>query len=218
MVEYLKQFDTVLTILLGWLLGLLTPGIAERIRRPYRRRDLMVAVIDELIGLQYTMATFAYSIRTRYSDVSDAFLDQMLPIVEGHSGPDRSEDFIRALKGLRSLPQVQRAAMHQNMRVPDMGITLQQYDIPLFATQIADLAICKVDFQRAVLHIRFHLSLFNRLVPYVQSLFEKTYDNPTPENRARLIANQERTYRDAGKRAEFIVQAIRDLRERYASK
>ena len=64
MPEYLKQIETILTILLGWLLGLLTPGIAERIRRPYRRRDLMWAVVDEMLGIQHTMA-----VKWRYSPI-----------------------------------------------------------------------------------------------------------------------------------------------------
>lgn len=42
--EFLKQFDAVFggfnRILLGFLLGVLGPGVVERIRRPYRRRDL----------------------------------------------------------------------------------------------------------------------------------------------------------------------------------
>jgi hypothetical protein len=69
-----------------------------------------------------------------------------------------------------------------------------------------------------VLHIRYHLTLFNRLVAYAESLFEKTFNNPTPGDRARLIANMEQTYRDLGRRAEFIMQAIGDLQKQYASK
>jgi hypothetical protein len=44
---------------------LLTPGLAERIRRPYRRRDLTQAIVDEMLGLQYTMAVVVYNIRER---------------------------------------------------------------------------------------------------------------------------------------------------------
>jgi hypothetical protein len=96
MVEFLRPFDTILTILLGWLLGLLTPSIAERLRRLYKRRDLVRAV-----------------------------------------------------------------------------------------------------------------------VPYKQSLFDKTFNNPSPTDR--LIANQEQGYRDAGLRAEIVMQAIGNLQKRYGS-
>lgn len=96
-------------------------------------------------------------------------------------------------------------------------MALRQYSVPLFATQIADLAICSRGFQRSVLRIRYHLDLYNQLVSYTQSLFEKTYNKPSPEDRAALIANQERGYRDAGVRAEIIVHAIGDLHKQYGS-
>jgi len=80
--EYLKQLETVLTILLGWLLGLLTPGIAERIRRPYRRRESIRAVVDEMLSLQHTMAIVAYQMRAMRAEVSDSFLDGVLPVIE----------------------------------------------------------------------------------------------------------------------------------------
>jgi hypothetical protein len=217
MIEYLKQFETIFAIFLGWLLSLLTMIISENIRRPYRRRDLVRAVVDEMLGLQYTLATVAHLVRARNAQVTDAFLDKILPIFEGYQGPDRSDDFPAGLKKLRSVPEPERAATLQAKQNLNVGMALRQYSIPLFATQIADLAICSRDFQRSVLRIRYHLDLYNQLVPYTQSLFEKTYNKPSPEDRAALIANQERGYRDAGVRAEIIVQLINDLHKSYGA-
>jgi len=210
----MSEITTILTILLGWLLGLLTPGFAERIRRPYRRRDLIEAVIDEMLGLQFTMAMVAYMVRARRADVSTDFLDEILRIAEGYHGPDRNEDLIEAIKKIRGLSEEERAALHQAKHKPEVGMALRQYSVPLFATQVADLTICSRDFQRSVLHIRYHLELFNQIVPDLKSLFEKTYNNPNPQDRAALIANQEVGYRDAGKRAEIIMRAIGDLQKK----
>jgi hypothetical protein len=213
---YLGQLDTILTILLGWLLGLLTPSIAERIRRPYRRRDLERSVVEEMLDLQHTMAVFAYQSRARRGEVTNAFLDQFLPIVEGYKGPDRNEDLVRATRSIRSLPEAQRAAADLAQRKPNVGVSLRQYALPLFASQIADLTICSAEFQRFVLKIR-HLELFNQLVPYTQSLFDKTFNKPNPEDREALIGNLEEGYRAAGKRAEHIMQAIDDLNQQFGS-
>ena len=213
----MKEFSTVLTILLGWLLGLLTPGIAERIRRPYRRRDLMQAVVDEMLGLQHTMAVVAWEVRLRSANVPNAFLDKVLPIIEGYHGPDRNGDIIDQLKNWRSLPEDQRAAFERTMRQPNVGMSLVQYAIPLFAAQIADLAICSVAFRKSVLHIRYHLDLFNQLVPYTQAILEATFNKPSAEDLKALLTNREQAYRDAGRRAEIIMQAIGELQNRYNS-
>jgi len=210
----MENFGTFLTILLGWLLGLLTPGIAERIRRSYRRRDLTQAVVDEMLGLQYTMAVAAHQIRARRAGVSGAFLDKILPIIEGYQGPYRDEELIQGLRESRSLPEATRAEVHQSMRRPNVGILLRQYAIPLFVTQMADLAICSIDFQRSVLNIRYHLDLYNQTVVHAQSLFEKTFNKPSPEDREALIANQEAAYREAAQRIDIITQAIGSLHKR----
>lgn len=163
--ESLRQLETILAILLGWLLGLLTPAIAERIRRQYKRQELMDAVIDEMLGLQHTLATVAHLVRLRNADLPDAFLDGFLPIFEGYEGPDRKEALVEVLKNIRNVPEGQRSASLRSLREPNAGMALQQYAVPLFTTQVADLAICSLDFQRSVLRIRNHLDLFNQLVP-----------------------------------------------------
>jgi hypothetical protein len=215
MPEFFKQFDTVLIILLGWLLGLLTPGIAERIRRPYRRRDLMRAVVDELLGLQHTMAAVAYRIRARRAEVTDGFLDEVLPILESYNGPDRNQKFIEGIKNIRKGSEEQRATVDKALRKPNIGMALRQYSVPLFATQVADLVICGLDFQRAVLHIRYHLDLYNQLVSDAQRYFDKTFTKLDETDRQAILTNQEDVYRDAGGRAEIIMRAVADLCRRY---
>lgn len=216
--EYFRSLETILTILLGWLLGLFTSAIAETIRRPYRRRDLMSAVVDEMIGLQYTMAAFAHAVRTRNSEVTDDFLDKIIPIIDGYMGPDRLETLAPSLRKTRSIDESQRAAVHRAMQKPNVGMSMREYAIPLFAAQLQDLVICSLEFQRAVLRIRYNLDLFNQLVPYVQSLYEMTFKGLSESDRQAVITNQEQTYRQAGARAEIIIDAIFDLNERYGSR
>ena len=211
------EFNTVLTILLGWLLGLLTPGIADRIRRPYRRRDLMRAVVDEMLGLQYIMALLAYEIRSRHARLSDAFLNEILPIFEAYNGPDRIEGMVTVIKEARLLSEEKRKAAYQAIGKPAAAMSLRQYSIPLLATQIADLSICSVELQRSVLNVRYHLDLYNQVASYTQSQYEMSFSNPGPHDRAALVTNHENGTIDAGKRAETILHAIADLRNRYGS-
>jgi hypothetical protein len=219
MAECLKQLvPPILTILIGWFLGLFTPTIAERIRRPYRRRTLMRSVIDELLQLQHTMVAVAHRVRARWAEVTDSFLDEILPIVEGYSGPDRNVHYLKGLKEARAQSENERVVAYRNMRKPNVGIQLRQYSIPLLATQIADLSICDSQFQRSVLNIRYQLDLFNQVAHYAQSMSEKTFTNPTPEDREALIQNQEEAYRDACMRAEIIIRGISDLQKRYGAR
>ena|ERR1035437_3078835 len=125
--EFLNGIGPVLLLLLGWLMGLTSPGIAERIRRGYRRRDLMRGVLDELLGLQHVLAIVAYRVRARNMAMINDFLDSIIPIVENYNRPDRVERMIEAIKNSRQLPEEQRAAIHQAMQRPNVSLSLRQY-------------------------------------------------------------------------------------------
>jgi hypothetical protein len=215
LVDYLQALETTLTIVLGWLLGLLTPMIAERIRRPYRRRDLMKSVVHEMLDLQYVMAFIAYRVRVKKGTVSNAFLDEILPIVESYDGPSADKELVNRVKTVRDVPEEQRSRAFRAVNRPDGAIGLRQYGLPLLTTQVVELVICGTEFQRAVLQIRQHLDLFNQIGLYAQSQFDKTFSAISAENREILIRNQEEAYSDAGTRGEIIMRAIGKLKKQY---
>jgi hypothetical protein len=215
MLEAIKEVEPILMLILGWLFGLLTSPIVERVRRHYRRKDLTHAVVDEMEGLQVTMAFVAYQIRVRQAQVTDDFLDMVLPIFETKR-LDPNEHIVENIKSLRMSPEAERAERHKAARKPNSGLTLRQYAVPLFTAQVSDLAICSVDFQRKVLRIRHHLDLYNQIVPQAQSQFDKTFNRPDPDDLRILKANQESAYASAGTQAEIVMSSIGDLRRKYA--
>ena len=211
---YLRAFAVPLAAILGWLLGLLAPVISERIKRPYRRRELMAAIIDEMLALRYVMAACAQQIRVRKGQLNDAFLDEIIGITAGYNGPERDEKMISSLQTLRQLSEEQRAAALRD-RAPRGGMSLRTYSLPLFTSQVSELAMCSLDFQRRVLRVLYHLDLFNQLAPDASSLFEKTFTSTTTTNRDILIANLDQAYIEAGRRAEIIISIINDLHKQY---
>ena len=211
MSDYLKQ---ILMLLFGWSMGLFSPIIVDRIHRRYRRRELMQAVVDELSGLQFIMALVAWKHRVRNAEVTDDFLDRIvLPCAESYAGPDRDQGWIETLRRSRAMPENARKALHQSMRMPNQGMFLKQYGLPLILSQLTDLAICPLHFQRAVLHIRYNLDLFNQSVPLLQSLLERTFTELSSESRAEIEENLENGYRETGDRAELLVNAIARLKQ-----
>ncbi|HZT33485.1 MAG TPA: hypothetical protein VFA33_26595 [Bryobacteraceae bacterium] len=217
MLDYVGELEPLLMLVLGWAMGLLSPTIVEKIRRRYKQRDLMNAVVDEFLGLQYTMTMVAWIHRARNAEVTDSFLDSIIPIIEQYKGPDRNEEMITAMKRSRERPEQDRIAHHKVMRKPESGLSVKQYALPLFVSQMADLSMCPIDFQRAVLNIRYHLDLYNQSIPLLQSLFDKTFASLTEENLAIIRANIEQGYKDVGQRAEIIKNAISELRMRFST-
>jgi hypothetical protein len=205
---------SILMLLPGWLLGLLSPAIAERIRRGYRVKELTASIVDELVEFQHTMAVVSWSIRARYAETSDEFIDRILPIFDAYQGGNREERFTASIKRLWALPEAARAEAQRTFHAqsPTHTINIPQYSLPLLVAQISDFSICPFPFQRAILHVRYRLDLFNQPIPYLRSLFDKTFTELSNLNVAAVKANTEMTPKSLARRAEMIVTAIDEVR------
>jgi hypothetical protein len=66
---------TIIAILLGWLLGLLSPPIIELIQRRYRRSVLRRSLFIELEGLRVSLAALIYLIASNDRAVNRELLE-----------------------------------------------------------------------------------------------------------------------------------------------
>jgi hypothetical protein len=63
-------------LLLGWLLGLLSPRIIDAIKAKYARRELASAIHSEAEDLQYRVAITSFLLVQRYGVVSRDYLNR----------------------------------------------------------------------------------------------------------------------------------------------
>ena len=208
MISLLSDFTMVLLVLLGWLLGLLTAPIVERIRQHYRRRDVMSAITDELLGLRHTMATASWRFHARQGSLSDAFMDKCLDIFDSYSGPDRNSRMGETIRNIRAVSGTKRKEACLELNRPSRGISVREYTPPLFATMFSDLVICPLSFQREVLHVRHHLDIYNQKVRELRAMHDKTFSELNDVNRAIIEENLEEGYQFLGERADIVVDAV----------
>jgi hypothetical protein len=116
------DLNKFLWLLLGWLFGLLSPGIAERTSRKHRQATVIAAVCGELRELQYMMAVVAYRIRGYSGEVSDAFLDWLIPIVRNYQGPEADSKLPGIIEKSRTeLTEQQRKQIHSGLHRPGLA-------------------------------------------------------------------------------------------------
>ena len=63
--------EQLILIIIGWVLGSINPLVAERIKRPFRRRELMASMKVELEERCADMARMAYVLRRKCCGVLD---------------------------------------------------------------------------------------------------------------------------------------------------
>ncbi len=205
-------------LLLGWFLGLLSPGIAERIRRKHRQQDLVSSVVNEFGELQYIMVFVAFRMRSKVATVTDEFLDWILPIVSSYSGPGKSPTLAATLAKVREYTQDQRCQADILMRDESRGFALKRYEVPFLVAQANELSICSLDFQRSIFRVKAQLDLFNQQSLFLQGQYEKTFDaSIVGANRDAVERNLIEGYAIIATSAEGIARAIGEIMSRYGS-
>ncbi len=201
----------ILYLLLGWLIGIISPGIAERIRRVNRRRDLVRSILSELSDLEYTMASVAYLMRGKLATMTDEFLDWFMPIVARYDGPEKPKGQEEKFAKIRKISEQQRREIDLHIHGEGRGSAFKQYSLPFLQSVSNELPICSLDFQRRVLHVQGRLHLFNQHVSFLQALFMKTFDEVTDENYRAVTTNLSEGYSHIGQAAEDIANAIAEI-------
>lgn len=208
----------LLYLLLGWLLGLLSPGIAERVRRKRRERDLVVAIVGELTELQYTLATAAYRLRAKVGQATNEFLDRLLPVFRSYSGPDANPKFVELVTQSRELDERLRQRAHLLIDGQDRGLALKRYEVPFLLSQANELSICSLDFQRRIFRVKGQLDLFNQHVLFVHGQFEKTFDaSVMSTSSSEIERNLTEGYTRLATDAEYIVNLIDEIKSRHTA-
>jgi hypothetical protein len=208
----ITSFEPVLFVVLGWLLGILSPQIAERIRRKYRIKEVTKALVTELGELQYTLALscWVYSVRT--GSVTEDLLDWLGVIVENYKGPMASPATAESLRAIRSAPIHMHAELHRRMvsegTESNRGLSLKTESLPLLMAHMSELPLFPLNFQAAILRIKGQLEKYNQHVAYLQSQYDKTFAVSDEENRKALRSNLQDGYRQLTEQAKQICRLI----------
>jgi len=200
----------ILTLVVGWGLGLFNYAIVELVRRKHRRREVIAAVTGELRELQYTMAFVAYRLRAHLGLVTDEFLDRILTVVQGYSGPESQPKLAELIaQSRRERSEDERRERDLSMRRPDRVPMQREYGLPLLLSLAGEMAMCPMEFQQRVFRIKFRLDVYNQVVMQQRTQYEKTFDaSITAENREIVGANLEEGCRQMADTAEMIVDMV----------
>ncbi len=196
-------------LILGWLFGLLSPNIAERLRRPYVRRELEDSVMAELDEMRYTMASAAYAVNDHLLETTDDFLDWLIPIIRAYEGPRASPTLGPTVEKLRAAGKDARLEILRARKIPGRGVGLKEYCLPFTSAKAADLRICSMRFQRGVFTVLGKVDMFNQQLRHLQRYEELTFNPQAVEaNSDAINDNLDRGTRQLGVLARSVVDSI----------
>ena len=87
----------VLYLILGWLLGLLSPSIANRISRSYSKKELLNGIKTEMKECQFRALLVANMLGSRYGKFDKEYLNWCLPYLENYQGAENIENTLKTV-------------------------------------------------------------------------------------------------------------------------
>ncbi len=203
----------VLGTVLGWLLGLFTPWLAEIIQRPYRRSQVKRAIFVELRDLRAKLTSVVLQVEMNRGSLDAATLKWFQNLAQSDPVP------FRKLGGMpwelieNVTDEQVKAVSRLNASPANVKLNFKRYSVPFLDTHLSALNLFCVEFQRLAHGIRGQLLLMNQEIDVAWFYFQRTFDSLSELNRSIIQGNHEMSHDFIGRTARQIVDDITTILE-----
>jgi hypothetical protein len=176
-------------LLLGWLLGLLSPRIIDSIKAKYTRRALGSAIRSEAEDLQYRMSITSFLLAQRFGNVDREYLVWLKPRLIQYKGNEPVGSIRKFVQSLLDGSEDQLIAISRHMRAEEgMGLSLKRFSAYLVESSLGAIHGFPAEYQRRVHEFRNHLSVLNQEIDRAIEWHRMTFDSSiSSENHERLM-------------------------------
>ena len=177
-------------LLIGWLLGLLSPEVVERIRRRYRRHELGTTIAIELDELRYKLVINGLDIGLKNRSLDRETLQWAQPIVQGYTGVLIEDPGKDRIVDLVNLPEEELDNLNALPREHRKTTTFPKYTTPFLDSQLPRLSWFSLEMQRRLLELRSRLDIYHAAIDQINMYHDKTFDAGLSErDRAAVTEN-----------------------------
>jgi hypothetical protein len=200
----------LLSVLFGWLLGILGSPLSDWVRRQWDRPRILKALRTELQYFQDTMASVAVSMKQRFEPLTHEYLRRMRLLVAETGTTEFSRHSLKPIDGFLEISAAVLAqAFAAESARPGAAAALRTYALPFLESQLHHLDLLSPASRGALLTIRQGMELFNQQVNDSAHYHAMTFS--PGENYEAIVTNYRNAIRLAGRRAEILVEQIHDL-------
>lgn len=206
----MDTLETIVLLIFGWLLGLLTPPIAEAIRRRKDLSEIKRALLIELQELQFRLMATVYLIAKKMGQYDRTLLMWMKPILERYEGANRADRILQSItQGIALTDEQLKVIADHAAGNPNKGLQLKKFHAPLLDGKLGQLGAFDVQTQNVLFEIRTHLNIINEDIDQYRFYFNQTFNSGLSEqNRTLIRENIDGSYENIGQQARICADLI----------
>jgi hypothetical protein len=206
----------ILLIILGWLLGILSPILQEKMQQKRNTKKISAAIITELNDLEYRLMFLAFGLFTHIGKMNKDFLSWAASVKENYSGPFVNEETNNAIVRLSALSDDEITRLFPD-RSQTKGLRMSKMMIPFTQSKVDSLTHFPTDFQKQIFSILSQLSYLNDNIDFSMEDFDRMLDPDIDrENWCILRDNIIERWQAMGNRARQIADKIKQIRIKYS--
>ncbi|WP_426369861.1 hypothetical protein [Pseudocolwellia sp. HL-MZ7] len=185
----------ILSILLGWLLGMLSPVIVSRIYRHYKKKDLHVGISKEINHVTERLILTLQLISHRTGSFDRELVAWLLEHYEQLeiTNPQRIKVYRIQLKANDNDFKKIKSTLHTS---PDSGLTLQKFPLLFINMHLSDFSLFSTELQSEIFELKTRIEILNSGISSAEKYFFMTFDsNVSAENQSIIKDDLTNKYR-----------------------
>lgn len=211
--------NEVLFIILGWLLGVISPRLIDSIKAHYEKNDFLGAIKTEAKDLQYRLSIGSYHIAQRESMLDREKLIWFKEKLSTYEGSEPKEPILLLINSvLNSESDAELQALNSFENEHQRAISLKNYSASFLSSNIEKLHTLPVNFQISAHEFLNVLSILNQEIITAIKYHEMSFDSSLNEiNYSLVVGNLHQSYSNISglcKRASDKLQKLIDYKLR----
>lgn len=198
----------ILSIFLGWLLGMLSPVIVSRIYRYYKRNDLHVGISKEINHVKERLIVTLDVISHRTGSYDRDLIKWLLEHYEKVEVKDpKLLEFYRMQ--LKASDEELEALIFHQAKSDHMGLTLQKYPLLFISMHLTDISLFSPELQAEIFELKSRIEMLNSEISLSEKYFFMTFDSTISlENQPLIKADLTNKYRHVESMIKRAVEQI----------
>lgn len=205
----------VLYILLGWLLGILSPGIVSSISNRYKKDALQNMVIEELKDVKKRLVFIQFRILPAYGELEEKHYlwlkEQTSNFVESISNDEDKEKLDKLSKQDSSAENVVK--LFNSTKISENpAFHFKKIETGIIDSNQGSFELFDNKFLTNILEIKFQIRVFNEEVQSVNEFLKMTFDSSITKVNQHIIKEQIKGKNYIiSEKAVFIVEKINKI-------
>lgn len=205
----------ILYIILGWLLGILSPGIINRISDHNKKKALRRIIISELKDLKKRLMFVSFTVnedygtidkelliwtKTQIQDFAECELSSVIKDAFGKIDVENNDDLQKFLE------------LHNSHRKDKPAFHFKEMLTSIIDSNLINIEILDNDFLTKLLEIKFQINTFNKEVQNINEYLKITFNSNITDINHQIIENEIKNKNlFIAKKAVYIVKKINNI-------